>query len=855
MAARQASRSMTLAPSGLPIDAALPALRAALARAGAAVLQAPPGAGKSTVVPLALLGEPWVEGRRLVVLEPRRLAARAVAERMAATLGEAVGERVGYRMRHDTRVSGATRIEVITEGVLARRLQSDPALEDVAAVVFDEFHERALAADLGLALTLDARAQLRPDLRLLLMSATLDGAAASRLLGEAPIVTTEGRQYEVATHWIGRGLPALPRDDPPPERIATTIVRRALDEQEGDVLVFLPGAGEIRRVHSLLQDARLPPGLEVLPLYGDLPASAQRTVLEPPRAGVRRVVLATNLAETSLTIPGVRIVVDAGLARRAAFDPGSGMTRLETVRVSRASADQRRGRAGRTAPGVCYRLWSEGAHRSLAAHTPPEIAIADLAGVALELAAWGARDAGALAWLDPPPEAPLAQARDLLRALGALSADGTPTPHGRAMAALGLHPRLAHLLLRARALGAGREAAELVALLSERDLLRARRGGRDADLRTRHELLRGEVSDPDVDPGALDRARRFAHQLAREGGGTASVRDGQRLRADQVAGGLLALAYPDRVGRRRAGGAGRYALANGRGAYFSEAQSLSREPLIVATDLDDRDREARILLAAPVDAEALEIVLAGQIVEEDEVAWSDREEAVVARRVRRLGALVLSESVLTAPAPEASARAMVEGVRALGLAALPWTREARELQERVAFVRHHRSVERDAWPDLSDEALEGRLDAWLAPALAGLTRRAHLARLDLESLLRAQLPPGAARALDRWAPSHLVVPTGSRIRIGYADPAAPTVAVRLQEVFGLMETPRLCDGTVPVTFTLLSPAHRPVQVTRDLAGFWRGAYAEVRKDLRGRYPKHAWPENPLEAQPTRGGRK
>ena len=827
-----------------PIVAALPELKEALRSHRSAVLQAPPGAGKSTVVPLALLDEPWTRGRKLLVLEPRRLAARAVATRMAATLGEQVGERVGYRMRLDTKVSRVTRIEVITEGVLTRRLQDDPALEDTAAVLFDEFHERSLHADVGLALTLEARAALRPDLRVLVMSATLDGEAVAKLLGDAPIVTTSGRMFPVEIRHLGRGMPVLPGEAQSPERLAAVAVLRALREETGDVLVFLPGAGEIRRVAATLEASELPRDLDIRALFGELTGDAQFAALEPAAPGRRRVVLATNLAETSLTIPGVRVVVDSGLVRRAAFDPVSGMGRLETRRISRASADQRQGRAGRMEPGVCYRLWGEGAQRSLAAFTPAEIVEADLAPLALELAAWGATDASRLAWLDPPPAAQLASARELLQWLGALDREHRITPHGRAMAELPVHPRLAHMLLRARDLGATALAADIAALLGERDLLRG--ADRDADLRTRLEVLRGPGASRDSDRGVLERVRRTSQQLRTQVGTAHGMRE-----PEAEPGTLLAFAYPDRLGRRRGDGDFRYTLSNGRGAQFPRADTAAAGFIAVAA-VDDSAREARIRLAAPLSLDAIERHFADGIETCDEVEWDPRAEAVVARRVRRFHALALEERPLRDLPAGATEAAMLAGIVSLGLGALPWTEGARDLQQRVAFVRTLDVNAASDWPDFSDAALAASLKHWLAPWLGGITRRAQLARLSMTEVLGAQLSHGQRQALARLAPAHLTMPTGSQPNVDYTDPAAPTVAVRLQEVFGLATTPRVGGGKVPVTFTLLSPARRPVQVTRDLESFWRNGYTEVRKDLRGRYAKHYWPENPLEAEPTRG---
>jgi len=915
--------------SGLPIDEVLPQLRAALAAHRSVVLQAPPGAGKSTVVPLALLEEPWARGKRLIMLEPRRLAARAVAQRMASTLRENVGQTVGHRMRLDTRVSKATRIEVVTEGVLTRMLQSDPSLEGVAALIFDEFHERSLTADLGLALSLDARDTLSPDLKLVVMSATLDGERVAALLGDAPIVTAQGRMFPVETRFAGKGAPVM--FDPAaargaqesPERIVAQIVSSALSEETGDVLVFLPGAREIRRTQTLIEErlrgapdaaansaprgggieagggtprgaglaeANSPPHVAasrvvVLPLFGELSAGEQDAALAPGDGGARKVVLATNIAETSLTIPGVRIVVDSGLVRRSVFDPATGMSRLETQRISRASADQRQGRAGRVESGVCYRAWSEGAQRSLAPFSAPEITDADLTPLALDLANWGVRDANELRWLDTPPAAMVASARDLLAHLGALDSDGRITPHGREMVTLGVHPRLAHMLLKARDLGAASLAADFAALLSERDLLRGATGSRDADIRTRRDLLRGDRAPPGVDWGAFTRAKKTSQDLKRR---LTEMRPGERA-GDIDAGVLLAFAYPDRIGRKRAGGESRYTLANGRGAHFADAQSLARQEFIVAVDLDDRERDARILLAAPLAKADIEKHFADQIVRTRSVEWNSREQAVMARRIARLDAVILDDLPLPEVPADAARAAMLVGVRELGIDKLNWTRDARDLQARMEFVRaasgansaggrkdekgQHDAAktgeakagdgrrgqrelrEGDEWPAVDDTSLAATLEDWLTPWLDGVTRKDHLSRISLTEALRAMLPWDQQRRLDEFAPTHLEVPSGSRIRIDYLDESAPVVSVRLQEVFGLEKTPLIGGGKVPITFKLLSPAQRPVQVTRDLAGFWRGSYADVRKDMRGRYPKHYWPENPLEAEPTRGVRR
>jgi ATP-dependent helicase HrpB len=874
--------------SGLPIDAVVPELLAALRTAPSVVLQAPPGAGKSTVLPLVLLDEPWMQGKRMLMLEPRRLAARAVAQRMAQTLRESVGRTVGYRMRMDTRVSRDTRIEVVTEGVLTRMLQNDPALEGVGIVIFDEFHERSLQADLGLALTVDGRDSLSSDLKILVMSATLDGEGVARLLGNAPIVTAQGRAYPVESRFLGKGLPILPQlpgapwtpgVTESPEKVTAQLVSRALREEHGDILVFLPGAREIRRVQSLVESAGLDPATRLLPLFGDLSADDQDAALAPAPRGSRKVVLATNIAETSLTIEGVRVVVDSGLVRKSVFDPATGMSRLETQRISRASADQRQGRAGRLEPGVSYRAWSEGAHRSLAAFSAAEIVAADLVPLALELASWGIRHAADLRWLDPPPAAQLASARELLSSLGALDDAGRITAHGREMSAIGVHPRLAHMLLRARDIGCLPLAADIAALLSERDVLRGSSSTRDADVTTRVELMRGDGIPAGIDRFSLQRARRVASDLQRQVGnavarpvtaastpsGAAPTRrsssgaiatapaslpaPSSRLRTELL-GVLLAFAFPDRIGRRRSEGTPTpYTLANGRGAHFADVQSLAKYELIVAIDLDDRDRDARILLAAPLTRSELDEFMPERIQRSESVEWNSRQQAVIARRVVQLGAIMLEEKPLPSVPSDAARVAMLEGVRELGVEALPWTRDARDLQARIGFARPGGS-EASAWPDVSDAALTASLESWLPAWLDGITRRDHLARLSMTEILNGLLTWEQKRALEQLAPTHLQVPSGSNIRIDYLDDSAPVVAVRLQEVFGLQESPRIGGARIPITFKLLSPAQRPVQVTRDLAGFWRGSYAEVRKEMRGRYttgPRTRWMPCPVGA--------
>ena len=810
----------------LPIEHVMSELRAALSLGRSAVLQAPPGAGKTTRVPLALLDEAWLGGQRIVMLEPRRLAARAAARYMATSLGESLGETVGYRIRHDSTVGPRSRIAVVTEGILTRMLQSDPALEGVGLVIFDEFHERSIHADLGLALTLHSRSILRDDLRVLMMSATLEGGPTANLLGGAPVVTSEGRSYPVEV----RHSPKRP------ERLEAAVastVRDALDAEDGDVLVFLPGAREIRRVASLLEGV----AATVVPLYGDLPPDRQDLALRPSPRGTRKVVLATSIAETSLTIEGVRIVIDSGLSRVPRYSPRTGMTRLGTVRVSRASADQRCGRAGREGPGICYRLWSPQEEVALPARSTPEILAADLAPLALELAAAGVRDPADLRWLDPPPPAAYAEARMLLEQLGALDPAGGITPHGVALTRLALHPRLAHMVVRAGEVGPHRTACELAALLSERDLLRRSDGTPDADIRTRLDILRGSVVRADTDREALRRVRADAAACGRRAAPGPSS-------GEPSVGVLLGMAYPDRIAQRRAG-SGRFLLRNGLGAYL-DPQGLSSEDYLVAPELDGQLPESRIYLAAPLSIEELREWFGDAITVDESVEWDPAARAVLARRRERLGAIVLRESTLASPDPGRVLAAMVEGVRREGIDVLPWGESARRTRERITFVR----TREPHWPDVSDGALLETLESWLGPRLAGVTRLDQLAGVDFSAALLDLLTWEQRAAMDRLAPTHIQVPSGSRIQVDYADPASPVLAVRLQEMFGLVRTPMLGGGAVPVTLHLLSPAGRPVQVTRDLAGFWRTTYFEVRKDLKGRYPKHYWPDDPLSAEPS-----
>jgi ATP-dependent helicase HrpB len=820
----------------LPIDSVLPALRAALRARTSAVLQAPPGAGKTTRVPLALLDEPWLAGAKIVMLEPRRLAARAAAARLSLSSGTRVGGMVGYRVRLDTRVGPDTRIEVVTEGVLTRMLLDDPSLDGVGLLIFDEFHERNLQADLGLALALQARELLRPELRILVMSATLDGGPVAALLGDAAVVTSEGRAHPVSTRYRER------RADQRVEAAVAAAVRDALDRDEGDVLAFLPGAAEIRRTAALL-GGRLPDDAYVAPLFGALSVEEQDRAVAPAAPGRRKVVLATSIAETSLTIHGVRTVVDGGLSRVSRFSPRTGMAALETVRVSQAAADQRRGRAGRTGPGICYRLWAEHEQHALALQATPEIREADLAPLALDLAAAGVTDPSELRWLDAPPASSFAQARELLAELGALDARGRITEHGRRMARLALHPRLAHMLLASESLGLAGLACDLAALLAERDVLRPEPGAAgDADVGLRLAALRGGAAPGFVvDRDAARRAREQASLWRRQIGAAAA-----QPSDDASAGVLLALAYPDRVGRRRAGAAGRYLLRNGAGAAFANAQALAQNEWIVAAELDGRRPESRVYMAAMLDDADVLRLFAEQIEREAVVEWDDDAGQVIARRRARLGAIVLEDAPLRDAPAERVVAALLDGVRRRGLGALPWSDAASRLRERVAFLR----TLDDGWPDWSDGALLDSLGSWLAPRAAGARRLDDLTRVDLGAALLDALPWELRARLDALAPTHVTLPTGNRAAVDYADPGAPALAVRLQELFGLADTPCIGGGRVPLTLQLLSPARRPVQVTRDLAGFWRGSYFAVRKDLRGRYPRHYWPDDPLQAEPT-----
>ncbi|MDQ2068681.1 ATP-dependent helicase HrpB [Natronospira bacteriovora] len=811
-----------------PINSLLPELRETLRAGNTVILEAPPGAGKTTAVPPALLDADWLGGRRILLLEPRRLAARAAARYMASQMGEAAGQTVGYRTRLDSRVSAATRIEVVTEGILTRLLQADPELPAYGAILFDEFHERSLQADLGLALARETQQALRPDLRLLVMSATLDTSGIATLLRDAPVIRSEGRSFPVETRYAGS--PA--RGDL--LTYCARTIHQALTHESGSLLVFLPGVGEIRRLQGLLTGT-LPKDVLLTPLYGQLPPEEQDRAIQPAADGVRKVVLSTAIAESSLTIDGIRVVVDAGLERAPRFDAASGMSRLQTRRVSKASADQRRGRAGRTQAGVCYRLWGESEQAGLAAHSPPEIREADLAPLVLELAQWGVSDPGELLWLDAPPAAHWQQALDLLQQLEAIEAEGRITAHGQAMLPLGLHPRLAHMILRARESGLGQLAAELAALLEERDLLDARAG---SDVETRLQLLRGETREAGLSRKRLDAIRRQARKL--------QTGDGQGGEAHQ-AGRLLALAFPDRIARRRPGQRPRYQLSGGRGAWLAEDDPLSQQEWLVAASLDGEAREARIFLAATVSLPELEEALPHHFSEHEQVGWDDRRGTVTAQRERRLGAIVVASQPLAKPAPEHIQAGLVQAIRERGLAALPWSDMAIQYRARMGLLHKH---EPEQWPAVDDASLEENLENWLGPYLAGMERWRDLdARLLLQAL-KGMLDHGRQTRLEALAPERLAVPSGHSPRLDYTAEQGPVLAVKLQALFGLKATPRILDGRLSVVCHLLSPAGRPLAVTSDLASFWQQAYPEVRKDMRGRYPKHPWPEDPLSATPS-----
>jgi ATP-dependent helicase HrpB len=811
-------------PDPLPVDAALPELLARLAERPNAVLVAPPGAGKTTRVPLALLAAPWRGDGRILMLEPRRLAARAAAARMAATLGEPVGASIGYRVRGDAKISARTRVEVLTEGVFTRLILDDPELTGVAAVLFDEFHERSLDGDLGLALALDAQGALRPDLRLVVMSATIDGARVAGLLGDAPVVESQGRLFAIETRHVGRDAARRVEDQ------VAAIVRQALAEERGSVLAFLPGQAEIRRCAEALAE-RLPDTVDLAPLYGALTPAEQDRAIRPAPSGRRKVVIATAIAQTSLTIEGIRVVVDCGLSRLPAYEPATGMTRLVTRRVSRASADQRRGRAGRLEPGVCYRLWDEPQTMALPAHDPPEILEADLAGFVLDLAQWGVADSAALAFLDPPPQPALEEARRLLADLDALDGDGRLTSAGRALARLPMHPRLGHMVLTAASDGLAGLAGRIAALIADPGL-----GGTATDL---EERLRRLARDGG---GRAEDARRQAARYARLAGG--NERDG----LDELvsAGRLLARAYPDRIAEKR-GAPGAFRLANGRQGQLEPHDALARQPYLAVAEVQGAAASARILLAAALDKADIERDFAAHIVVRREVRFEADKQRVRAWTSRRLGAVVLEERVAGDATADEIAAVLLAAVRERGLDRLDWSKAARSLRARIAFAARAHALD---LPDLSDETLTATLDDWLGPHLAGKRQLADITPAVLDAALDGLVDWPTRRVLDRLAPTHFAAPSGSSVPIDYAADNGPVLAIRVQELFGLSEHPSIADGKVPLLLELLSPAHRPIQVTRDLPGFWRGSWRDVKIEMKGRYPRHVWPDDPLAAAAT-----
>ncbi len=860
----------------LPIDAALPELTATLAERTTAVLVAPPGAGKTTRVPLALAAEPWAREKKILVLEPRRLAARAAAEFMAKSLGEAVGDTVGYRVRFGTKVSRRTRIEVVTEGVFTGLILDDPSLDGIGAVLFDEFHERSLDADLGLALARDAQQGLREDLRLVVMSATIDGARIAKALGDAPVIASEGRAFPVETRYLGR--------DPgkPIEAAVADAVLRALRAEPGSILAFLPGAAEIRRAETFVKERVTDPAVDVVTLFGALDAAVQDRAIAPAPAGRRKVVLATSIAETSITIEGVRAVIDSGLARVPRYEPDVGVTRLETVRVSRAAADQRRGRAGRTEPGACYRLWDEPQTASLEAFAQPEILAADLSSFVLDLAQWGVSDPGTLVFLDPPPAAALSEARTLLADLGAIDTAGRITAEGKLLNRMPLPPRLARMVVDAGREGAGRRAAEIAAIISERSL-----GGTDVDLRHRLDALARDRA-PRADE-ARRMARRWAEMAAGasspsplvgegRGGGARGFGDAvpnlptpapgpspqgggeqkrDRLRRSDPpppgegavsTGAILALAYPERIAKNRGASTGSFLLANGRGAAVDPASPLAREPYLAVAELVGSAAQSRITLAAAIDLIDIEARFADHIVTAEEITCDPKTLALRGRRSRRLGAIAFGEQPLPVEASEATATTLADAIVKAGLDRLPWTKALAQWRDRVAFLRR---AEGEEWPDLSDAGLAASAAKWLVPLLFGKTALAQVTAAEFESALHGLLSHALRRRLEAEAPTHFDAPSGSRVPIDYAAEEGPKLAIRVQELFGLNRHPTIASGRTPLVIELLSPAHRPVQVTRDLPNFWRGSYAAVKSEMRGRYPRHPWPDDPAAAPATR----
>lgn len=816
-----------------PIDDVLPRLLKTFQQTNNVVLSAPTGAGKTTRVPISLLTSEWMAEKKLIMLEPRRLAARRAAEYMAAQLSESVGQTVGYRIRGEAVVSKNTRIEVVTEGILTRFLQHESDLPNVALIIFDEFHERSIHADLGLALALDVQEHLRNDLRILVMSATLDGIAVAKLIGDAQIIESAGFLYPITTNYA-----RFISDKTIETRIVDTVMR-ALTEHEGDVLAFLPGQREIRRVENSLWEKHLPKDVIVYSLYGDASYQQQSAALSPAPVGIRKIILSTSVAETSLTIDGVCIVIDSGLARTSRFDVRRGMSGLVTVPVSKAVADQRRGRAGRQQPGICYRLWTETEHAQLPDYPQPEIKTADLAPLILNLAQWGTPNGEHLKFLDPPPLPHLLQAQTLLKNLGALDSAGKLTKHGRVMAELPLHPRLSHMIIRGKELGLGSPACDIAALLDERDIFAGKKDA-DIDLESRLHVIWGkQKGDTGIQERILAQSKRL-HKIA----------DIHPLKEkkEHFAGILLALAYPERVARRRDTKRNAYQMASGTTGVLPKGNLLAREEFLAIGEVDGIGAEVRIYLATPLDKKDLQRVFADVIIEEEEIRWSSSDEAVIARNISRLGAIVISEQNIELRGEKVNT-AMVEGIRQMGLDCLPWGKETQALRQRIQWLRKYSSTP-EGFPDFSDAALLDSLENWLSPFLDNVWKKEHLVRLPLLTILKSQITYSLNQQIDSLAPSYFKLPSGSRVAIDYGSGNQPVLVVKLQELFGQKETPYIANGKVKILLHLLSPASRPLAVTQDLYSFWETVYPEIRKRMLARYPKHFWPEDPLTAKPT-----
>lgn len=826
--------------SGLPVGEVTEALRLGLAERTRAVLQAPPGAGKTTALPLVFLHEPWLKGKKIIMLEPRRIAARAAASRLAFHLNEQAGKSIGFRTRLETKVSPSTRLEVVTEAILTRIIQNDPGLEEYGMAVFDEFHERNIHSDLGLALALDCQKNLREDLRILVMSATIAAGELGRRL-DAAVFTSKGRSYPVEIFYS---------PVPPRELWEKHLVRQTLSglaRHAGSMLVFLPGAGEIKRCAALLEEQMKEKETDIVPLYGDLPPEKQDAAIRPALQGRRKIVLATSIAETSITIDGISMVIDSGLSRVPGYDPGSGFTRLETVMVTRDSAEQRSGRAGRTGPGICIRLWEETAQATLVPFRAPEILTSDLAPLALELAAWGTDDPKELFWINPPPDAALSEARELLKELNALDDKMRITEEGKKLSGFGTHPRLAHMMMKGKERGSGSLACLLAGLLSEQDIFRSGREMKSCEISLRLDALAGKMEHGahPVDNGAIRRIREQAETWQ----GLLKLAGEDRTKEDmREAGLLLAFAYPDRIGRQRSDRKRHYLLSNGRGALLAEKDPFLPSEYIVAARLDGKGADARILLASALDGKKLKEHFRHDLKSVSYVLWDGRTESVLAKKELRLFNLVIEEGGHPEPDDGAVRTAMLEGIRKMGAACLPWEKEERSWQKRVMFLRN---LGNDDWPDVSDEALLASAEKWLLPFLGGVKKRSDLKKLSLKKALNTMLDHTKQREFERLAPESIRVPSGSNIRIDYSDPNAPSLAVRIQEVFGLARTPLIANGKAALVMHLLSPARRPIQVTRDLENFWKNTYSQVRKELKGEYPKHYWPEDPYQAVPTR----